>query len=84
MELYCTGQIKPVLPVVTKMPSQVNEVIQSIPNDLGSGNCVISYDDSATFKVRAQSFSLISTMKKEEKENTDVQIMKRLSLHERP
>ncbi|XXH01498.1 hypothetical protein Hte_007858 [Hypoxylon texense] len=51
MELYRTGQIQPILPVVTKMPSQVNEVIQSIPNDLGSGKFVIYYDDSATFKA---------------------------------
>ncbi|KAI0172251.1 putative polyketide synthase [Hypoxylon sp. FL1284] len=51
MELYSTGQIQPILPVTTKRPMQVNEVIQSIPSDMGSGKYVISYDENVTFKA---------------------------------
>ncbi|KAH9907259.1 hypothetical protein F4778DRAFT_768899 [Xylariomycetidae sp. FL2044] len=46
IEMYNNGQIYTEPLVNIKTPGQINEVLHSIPNDLGSGKNVISYDKS--------------------------------------
>ncbi len=49
--LYGTGQITALDSIMAKAPSEINNAIQSIPSDMGSGKCVVSYGQDAVFKV---------------------------------